>query len=226
MLDGKAIPTSKQRDTDMNALNMVVFGATGSVGREVLKQALAQGHTVTAFARTPAKLTDVSAALRVVQGDVMDLAAVEQAVQGQDVVLCVLGAGLKGTVRAEGTRIIIDAMKRAGVRRLICQSTLGVGSSRGNLNFYWKYVMFGGLLRRAYADHVRQEAYVRESGLDWTIVRSAAFTDGPHTEAYQHGFSSTAPNLTLKISRADVADFLLKQTSDTAYLHQTPGLSY
>ncbi|CAN5714314.1 hypothetical protein BH24ACT20_BH24ACT20_17460 [soil metagenome] len=117
-------------------------------------------------------------------------------------------------------------MEKAGVRRLICQTTLGVGDSQDNLNFFWKYVMFGGLLRQAYADHALQENYVRESRLDWTIVRPAAFTDGERTGEYRHGFSATDKSLKLKISRADVADFVLKQLTSDRYLYSSPGLSY
>ncbi|HCI04008.1 TPA: epimerase, partial [Candidatus Peribacteria bacterium] len=144
----------------------------------------------------------------------------------QEAVLCAIGAGRQGRIRSEGTRNIILAMKNTGVRRLICQSTLGVGDSQGNLNFFWKHIMFGLLLRRAYADHVSQEDYVKKSRLDWTIVRPGAFTDGNRTGVYRHGFPSTDKTIKGKISRADVADFMLKQLTDRTYLHETPGLSY
>lgn len=206
--------------------NVAIFGATGSVGREAVKQALEQGHTVTAFARDPAKLGITDANLRFVRGDVLDLASVEAAVKDQDAVLCVLGAGRQGKARAEGTKNIIKAMKNTGVRRLICLSTLGAGDSRPALNFWWKYVMFGLLLRPAYADHQRQEEFVRQSNLDWTIIRPAAFTDGPRTGEYKHGFSVDDKSLMLKISRADVADFLVKQLTDDTYLRKAPGISY
>jgi putative NADH-flavin reductase len=197
-----------------------------SIGRELVKQALEQGHVVTAFARNPAKVDHEHADLTVAQGDVMDPASVERAVQGHEAVFCSLGAGLKGKVRSEGTRNIIRAMENAGVRRLICQSTLGVADSRSNLNAYWKYIMFGLLLRRAYADHISQETYVKQSRLDWIIVRPAAFTNGNRTGEYRHGFPGTDKTTTLKISRADVADFMLKQLVNDTYLHKTPGLSY
>jgi len=103
----------------------------------------------------------------------------------------------------------VQAMQRNGVRRLVCLSTLGVGDSRANMNFYWKYIMFGMLLHGAFADHVSQEKHVIRSGLDWTIVRPATYTDGERTGNYRHGFSATAKALKLKISRADVAGFVL-----------------
>ena len=145
---------------------------------------------VAAFARDPMRVDIKHANLRVAQGDVMDPASLERAIQGQEAVLCSLGAGRKGRVRSEGTRNIISAMEKVGVRRFICQSTLGAGDSRGNLNVFWKYIMFGLLLRPMYADHMRQEDYVRQSRLDWTIVRPGAFTDGERTGKYQHGFPS------------------------------------
>ncbi|MBE9031033.1 SDR family oxidoreductase [filamentous cyanobacterium LEGE 11480] len=209
-------------------MKLVIFGATGSVGEKVVEQALEQGHQVTAFARTPAKLDTQHPNLTLFQGDVANLPSVEQAIQGQDAVVCVLGSGksLKSTVRSEGTKQIIQAMEQTGVRRLICQSTLGVGDSWSNLDFYWKYVMFGCILRKVFADHQLQERYVKQSHLDWTIVRPSAFIDGPRTGSYRHGFSSNDKTSTLKIARSDVADFLLKQLTTDTYLGKTPGLSY
>lgn len=207
-------------------MKLIVFGSTGTVGRKLVEQALEEGHTVTAFARDSAKLDIEHVSLRFAQGDALDPAAVEEAVEGHDAVLCTLGAGRKGTVRAEGTRNIIRAMEKAGVRRLVCQTTLGVGDSRGNLNFFWKHLMFGLLLRPAYEDHVRQEEYVKQSGLDWVIVRPSAFTDGERTGEYRHGFPPNDRSIDPTISRADVADFMLRQLTDDTYLHATPGLSY
>lgn len=207
-------------------MKILVFGPTGTIGREFLGQALAEGHEVTAFAREPSRLDAGNPALTVVQGDVMDSASVDRAVPGHDAVLIALGAGAGGGVRAQGTRHIIQAMRTHGVRRLMCLSSLGVGDSRENLNFFWKYVMFGFLLRRAYADHVAQEHAVRDSGLDWTIVRPGAYVDGPVTQSYRHGFSPSLKALELKISRADVAHFIVSQLDDRQYFYAAPGLSY
>jgi putative NADH-flavin reductase len=217
---------TNQKSEKQKNMKVLIFGATGTTGREVVKRALELGYAVTAFVRNPAKVDLKHADLTVVQGDVLDPASVERSMRGHEAVLCSLGAGLKGTVRSEGTRNIIRAMEKADIRRFICQSTLGVGDSRGNLNAYWKYIMFGLLLRRAYADHVKQEQYIKQSHLDWTIVRPGALTDGDRTDKYRHGFSGTDKTTTLKISRADVADFMLKQLVDDTYLCATPGLAY
>lgn len=207
-------------------MKLAIFGATGSVGTHLVRQALELGHEVTAFTRNPGGITPPHQNLSIAGGDVRDAGAVASAVAGQDAVLIALGDGRAGTIREPGTRTAIEAMRRGGVRRLVCQSTLGVGESDGNLNFLWRRVMFGLLLRAAFADHVRQEQAVRESGLDWTIVRPAAFTDGPRTGSYRHGFAGDDRTTRLKISRADLAAFLLEQLDDATYLRRTPGISY
>ncbi len=207
-------------------MKVLVFGATGSIGTQLIQRGLAEGHEITAFTRKLAKVPLVHERLQKVEGDVLEASSVNEVLPGHDAVVVVLGAGIKGKIRSEGTRNVIAAMKKNKVKRLICQSTLGAGDSRENLNFYWKYIMFGGLLKKAYMDHLQQEKYVRESDLDWTIVRPGAFTDGPCTGTYRHGFLPADKTTQLKISRADVADFLLKQLSDLRYLNQSPGLSY
>ncbi|TLG13914.1 SDR family oxidoreductase [Nocardia cyriacigeorgica] len=206
-------------------MRIAIFGATGTLGRHVLERALQQGHEVTILTRNAGRVPTIHDNLRVLEGDVLDPAAVEGAVAGQEAVLISLGNGRKGVVRAEGTRTVIEAMRRNGVKRLICQSTLGVGDSRANLNFLWKYILFGMVLRPAYNDHVRQEEYVRASDLDWTIVRPSAFTDGPATGTYRQGFSGNEAGLSLKISRADIAEFMLEQLTDRTYLHRAVGIS-
>ena len=204
-------------------MKLVIFGATGSVGRHVVRQAVDAGHVVTTFARHDGGFDGVAQSLR---GDVLNRQDVGEAVRGQDAVIIVLGDGGKGRVRTRGTANVIAAMREAGVRRLVCQSTLGAGDSAGNLNFFWKYIMFGLLLRRAYRDHQLQEQLVRHSGVDWTVVRPAAFTDGPETGQVRSGFGADAKGLTLKVSRADVARFLLATLGDATWIGKTPGLSY
>lgn len=208
-------------------MKLIIYGATGSIGKQLVLQALSLGHSVTAFVRNKANLKEITHAnLHVFEGDVLNSDAVEKAMVGHDAVLCALGAGRKGKVRAEGTRNITKAMETLGIKRFICQTTLGVGDSRANLNFFWKYIMFGWFLKEAYKDHQLQEKYIKDSTLDWTIVRPAAFTDGKATGNYRHGFSASDTTLKLKISRADVAMFMLTQLSTNEYVRKTPGLSY
>lgn len=207
-------------------MKLTIFGATGTLGRVLTAMALADGHEVTAVSRRGYG-EGLNGPLRDFRGDVLDPCVAREAVANADAVLCTLGAGRKGGLRAHGTANILAGMKAQNVRRFVCQTTLGAGDSDGNLNFFWKHIMFGLLLRPAMADHEAQEALIRKSDRDWTIVRPAAFTDGPETGEAIHGFSGASPvGLSLKVSRADIARFMLNQLTDTRYLRQTPGLSY
>ena len=209
-------------------MKLIIFGSTGGTGRQIVAQALEQGHDVTAFARSPGKLDQKHEKLKVVQGNVLDFASVERAIQGQDVVLCALGMSMKDKtmLRANGTKTIIRAMEKTGVKRFICQSSAGVGDSSDTLPFLMKYLIVPFMLRRAFADHEIQENYIKESQLDWIIVRPAALTDGEHTGSYQHGYTADNKTVTNKVSRADTADFMLKQVVDNSYLHKMPCISY
>jgi putative NADH-flavin reductase len=207
-------------------MKLIVFGATGTVGIQLLKQALQQGYEVTAFARSPEKLNSLPQTnLKIFKGDILSQKDTEDAMHNQDAVLCALGDGNKGKIRATGTKNIITAMQRNGIRRLICQTTMGLGESQGNLNFFWKHIMFGLLLKKAFQDHQLQEHYLLDSNLDFTIVRPSAFTDGEVTRNYKIGFDGTYKKLSLKISRADVADFMLQQLDKTEYLKSAVSIS-
>lgn len=206
-------------------MKLVIFGSTGSIGTQVVEQALEQGYTVTAFVRNPAKLNIQHPHLNIFTGDVINPTSVEQAVVGHDAAICVLGSGNKLSGK-QGTQNIIQALEKAGVRRFICQSTLGAGDSWDSLNFYWKYIMFGFILRKVFADHQIQEQYVQQSNLDWTIIRPGAFVEGSRTGKYRHGFSGSDRSSQLKISRADVADFILQQLTNNTYLGKAASLSY
>ena len=207
-------------------MKLIVFGATGTVGIHLLKQALQQGYDVTAFARNPEKLNSLSRAnLKIFKGDILNPKDAEDAIHNHDAVLCALGDGNKGKIRAAGTKNIITAMQRKGIRRLVCQTTMGLGESQGNLNFFWKHIMFGLLLKKAFQDHQVQEQYLLDSDLDFTIVRPSAFTDGEVTRNYKIGFDGSYKKLSLRISRADVADFMIQQLARTEYLKSAVSIS-
>lgn len=209
-------------------MKMIIFGATGKTGRQVVQQALEQGHEVTAFVRSPQKLNQKHENLQVMKGDVRDYDSVKRAIQGQDAVICTLGMPPqdKTSVRANGTEKIIKAMEETGVKRFICQSTYGVGKTRRALPFLMKYLIVPLFLKRAFADHEVQEEKVKESLLDWIIVRPTALTDGEYVGRYQQGELFDKKRVTFKISRADTADFMLKQLVETNHLHKTIGISY
>ncbi len=206
-------------------MNLLIFGATGETGCELVNQALAQGDAVTAFVRDPDKLDIKHPNLKVIEGDVTDTATVERAVQGQDVVFSTLGSRSlkKNPTLTKGVDTIVRAMEKQGVQRLVYQSSLGVGNSREHLDFLVRYIIIPLVLRNAIADHEDKEQIVQQSSLDWVIIRPAGLTNGLHTGNYRHGESM---HYGAKISRADVADFMLKQITDKTYLHKAPGISY
>jgi putative NADH-flavin reductase len=207
-------------------MKLIVFGATGSVGTHLVNQALQQGHSVTAFTRNHEKSASLAQSGPLIfTGDILNPESVVNAVKNHDCVLCTIGDGNKGRVRAAGTKNIIMAMQKTGIKRLICQTTLGLGDSKGNLNLIWKHIMFGFLLKKAFQDHQWQEKYLFDSDLDFTIVRPGALTDGEISGNYKFAFDGNYRKLKLKISRADVAGFMLQQLHTNEYLKKAVSIS-
>ncbi|SHE80502.1 Putative NADH-flavin reductase [Seinonella peptonophila] len=209
-------------------MNIVIFGASGATGHELVKQALAQGHNVTAFVRNPSKLQLQHDQLNFIQGNVTDYASIERAIQGQDAVFCALGASSplrRDPALIKGVGNITVAMKRHRVNRFIYLSFLGVKEGRKGLGFFVKYIVVQ-LLRNVVADHEDKERIVKNSNLDWTIVRPPRLTNGPHTGGYRSGETIDQRSFILTISRADLADFMLKQLSDTSNVGKAPRVMY
>ena len=208
-------------------MKVIVFGATGSIGHLTVQELLKEGHDVTAFARNPQKLSLTDNKLSLIVGDALDAKDVFAAVKDHDAVVITLGSGIsrRSIIRSKGTKNVIRAMHTHSIRRLICQTTLGVGESWVNLNFWWKRVMFGALLAPVFRDHELQEQLVEVSGLDWTIVRPAAFTDDATSRPVIEDVPTSAHGLDLKVSRYDLARFLTRQIDDLTYLGRAVGLS-
>jgi putative NADH-flavin reductase len=209
-------------------MRVVVFGARGGTGREVVAQALDQGHQVTAFVRNASRLGRRSSDVSVVQGDVTDPSAVARAIEGRNGVLCALGAAtpLRRDGRlVEGMRHIVGAMERSGTQRLVYLSFLGVRDGREQLSVVGRFVA-PLLLCNVVADHEEKERIIRQSGRDWIIVRPPRLTHGPRRSEYRHGVSIRATSLIPQISRADLADFMLRQLSDNTYIRNTPAVMY
>lgn len=210
-------------------MRVLVIGASGGTGRQLVEQALERGDNVTAFVRDPRRLPARHEALRIVVGDVLDPQSLQQAVRDQDAVVCALGHKrwfYPNKILSAGTQNIIDAMKAEGIRRLVCETALGVGNSIGRLGIYYTLFVVPFILPLYYWDKLRQERAIRASGLDWVIVRPAALTNASKRGKYRHGPHVGNWLLTLRISRADVADFMLDQLADDTYLHSTPGVAW
>ena len=200
-------------------MKLIVFGATGKIGQEIVKQALAQGYEITAFVRDPSKVMVEHGDLKIMKGDIFDITAVTQAIQGQDAVICSLGTSEFGktTVRSEGTAHIIRAMKENHVKRLVVVTAMGVAESWSTLSFVNK-LFFATLLRNTRQDHEKQEVVVKESDLDWTIIRPSGLTDTPLTESYDIG--ENILSRTARIARADVAHAIIKEVHDNTFVHK------
>jgi putative NADH-flavin reductase len=208
-------------------MRVLIIGATGGTGRELVQQALEQGHEVTAFVRNPAKLQIEHANLRVVQGDVLDYATLEPAMRGQNAVLSALGHKrflYPNRIQSDGMSNILRAMKAGGVPRLICETALGIGSSVGRLGLPHTFLILPLLLVFYMWDKVRQEELITASDLDWVIARPGVLTKGAATGNYRNGPEVGSYLWPVAVSRADVADFMLKQLTDDTYLGTAPGL--
>ncbi len=203
-------------------MKVAVLGATGGTGREVVDQALRAGHEVSALVRRPGALP-AHERLRLVVGDVGQQDAVEDVVRGQDVVISALGTEAKGpvTVCAEGARAVLAAMASAQVARLVAVSAHGAAESRDRSPYclaLWLSVA------EKMRDKERMEALIRASDVQWTIVRPPALSNRAHTGVYRTG-TDLKIRLTSKVSRADLADFLLREARTPAFSGQTPAIT-
>lgn len=209
-------------------MKLLVLGATGATGLQIVQQALAQGHQVTAFVRDPVKLEISHPAMRLVRGSMPDdAAALAGALKGQDAVLSSLG--LRNALRSHGLQrrsmeVLAPAMAAAGVRRLITVSANGVGDSYAASPLLPR-IMYRLLLGDIFADKKAGEDVVRASSLDWTFAYPTLLTNGPRTGKYRAGEHLELAGMP-KISRADVADFVLKQLQGRGWSRKRPVISY
>ncbi len=208
---------------------VLIIGASRGIGLETARAALRAGHNVRALARSAASMPIQDANLEKVSGNALDRDTIRNALQDVDVVIQTLGvefsprAIFEGTALfSESTRILVDAMKAAGVKRLIAVTGLGAGDSRGHGGLLYDAALFL-LLKRVYDDKDVQEWIIKRSGLDWTIVRPGLLTDRPATGRYRV-LTASADWQAGTVSRADVADFLVRQVDDRALIGTTPLL--
>ena len=208
-------------------MKLIIFGASGKTGRELVKQGLAQGHEITAFVRDPGKFDISDDRLNVIKGDITRYEEVESAVEGHDVVISALGPRTLLTrvpALTIGMENIVRAMEKTGVRRIVYLSALGVGESNNDQNAFFRWVIRLVVLGRDYADHEANEKTIRTSKLEWVIVRPARLEDSAHTGKVTVDLRLDGGLPFGRIGRADVADFMLKQLDETEFLNKAPGI--
>jgi putative NADH-flavin reductase len=201
-------------------MKLLLLGATGLTGQQLLAQALEQGHDVTVLVRNPSKLTVERSRVRAVTGSATDRAVVDDALQDRDAVLCALGTrSPKSLVSCDlmtaSMRALVPSMERRGVNRVVVESALGVGQSARQAPPAIR-LAFATLLRQVGRDKAAAEDYLRATELDWTVVYPPSLTNGPATGDYRRGEALQLKGVP-KISRADVAHFMLSQLVDATY---------
>lgn len=205
-----------------------IIGATRGIGSALLTLALEEGHDVTVLVRDPARLKVTDPRLKVIHGDVLDPASVAALVTGQDAVCSCIGTiptWKQVDVFSRGAANILAAMGKQGGQKLIAVTGVGAGDSRGHGGFFYDRVFKPLLLKTIYADKDREEALIRTSRVQWMIVRPGFLTNGPRTRKYR-ALVRLAGVKAGKISRLDVADFILKELKKPRHFRKTPLLTY
>ncbi len=200
-------------------MKVLIIGAAGRTGKAAVERAIAAGHQVTAFVRDAGEFGVDG--VRVVEGDATNENAVEAAIRNQDAVLDTVGGTTpykQTTLETSVAKVVITAMERNGVRRLVATSMLGVGESRANATFYER-LLVSTLLRGADEDKSAMEAEITASALEWVILRPAILTDDP-AGGRVRVYSEDDDGKAHKISRADLAAFMVDQLSSDEHLRR------
>jgi putative NADH-flavin reductase len=209
-------------------MKIALFGASGPTGVLVVQQALEKGHLVTAFVRSPEKFTQSHPDLTVIKADVLLPSTFENKLKGHDIVISTLGIGQSfkdTTLYSESGKNIIEAMRKSGVKKFICLTSGGVEDDDPSFEFIYKLV-FKRLLRKPYNNMKKLESYLQSvSDIDWIVIRPSRLIDTPLTGIYRVS-PRYAPKGGSKISRADLAQFILKQLNSNEWLRKTPTITY
>jgi hypothetical protein len=210
-------------------MNITIFGGTGTTGLLLIEKALKTGHTVTAYARTPSKISIQHGNLKTVKGELTEPGKIEEAISSADAVISVLGPSqkTKGLVIADGVKSIVEAMKKNGVKRLIATATPSFKDSNDKfqLGFAFGVFMVKTFLKDSYNNLVLTGKYISESGLDWTIIRLPMLSNNPASGKIKAGYPGDGTVSLFSLSRADLAGFLLQQLDDKEWLHKSPVIS-
>jgi putative NADH-flavin reductase len=209
-------------------MKLTIIGASRGIGSQLLKFALEDGHEITALLRKPDKLRIANPGLHKIKGDILDPSSVFAVTSGQDAVcVCV---GMPPTLKpvylfSKGIMNVRSAIGNNPEMKLIVSTGIGAGDSRGHGGFFYDRIVNPLLLKQIYKDKDREEALIKDSKCNWMIVRPGFLTNGPRTGKYRvlddlNGIKAG------RISRSDVADFILKQLKEPTHFGKTPLLTY
>jgi uncharacterized protein YbjT (DUF2867 family) len=205
-------------------MKVLMLGATGGTGRQIVSEACTKGHSVVALVRSVAKAGDLPGA-QLVEGDARDAQTLARALQDCSGVISALGTPMSPfrevTLLSTTTRALVDAMAQQNVRRLICITGLGAGDSRGHGGLFFDKVFMPLFLRKVYQDKDRQEEIVRGSSLDWVLVRPVVLNDKP-SRGKVEALTDLSKVHGGTVARGDVAMFVVDQLTDNRWLRQTP----
>jgi putative NADH-flavin reductase len=209
-------------------MKIAIIGVSRGIGAELLNAAIEEGHEVTALVRDPAKLNISIPGLKVITGDILDPSSVATAIAGQETICVCIGippTRKPVDVFSRGTQNILNAIGNESNQKLILVTGIGAGDSKGHGGFFYDRILNPLLLATNYADKDRAESIVKASNMDWLIVRPGFLTNGSRTGKYRviENLSGVTAG---KISRADVADFILKQLASPTYFGKTPLITY
>jgi len=209
-------------------MKLAIFGATGETGKQLVKQALEKGDEVIAYLRNPSKLNIKHESLKIIHGELTEKTAIERAVSGVNAVISVLGprGGSKSKPITQGMQNIILSMEKHNIRRLIISSTLSLSDPDDLPDFKSRILinLVKLINHAAYEEIINVGKVVRNSNLDWTIIRLSLLNNNPKSGKVKVGYLGKK-EVGLKISRADIADFMLKQVQDTKYIRKAPVIS-
>jgi putative NADH-flavin reductase len=209
-------------------MDLVVFGASGRLGRNLVEQALTAGHRVRAFVRSPSKLAIQHAHLTLFQGDSMNAKAVYKALADQQAVISALGTArsLEPGMLETAAKNIVAAMKERNIYRLVSTSGAGVWQPQDQpkLPDYFMAILLHIFAREVEQDSFANVDVLKASDLDWTVVRFPRLTDGPRTGRYRVGYIDKGSSI--RLSRADAAEFILKELIEKKWVRKAPLVSY
>lgn len=227
--DAQEYPPSPINGGSTTVSNVLIIGGTGGTGRQLLSQALERGYQVTALVRDPKRVNIEHKNLSIVQGDVLDPASVDAAVKGQDAIVSALGHKrffYPTRNLSKGTTNILNSMDKHDVRKFVCQTSLGIGDSSGKMGVYYTLFTIPLILPFYFWDKTRQERAIAASKTDWVIVRPGLLNNSSGRGKYRHGRAVGNLLSTVRVSRADVATFILDQLDEHQYSRAAPGVAW